>query len=476
MKRKSCMLLIFIAMAVTSTLSFAQNNYKDLQTALRNDKEVNINAFKKEERERIENKYNDPIFKEQLTEMFFATMRDFLNEESNLCEFNFIKRFHDELVNTGLAADRVSVEEYFKLLRATHAIDDLLYEILISINNDYTGMNKLDLSKGSSTLFWKRTELFKHNNLSDLFLNFNKWPDESSICSNQEYIYIKNNIWISNEKKSERTGDLKALIIKAYDEKVIDLETYHKLEYFRKESDINKRNLWLKDYLKTILNVKNKLTPLTKTYEGQDIENEDPYASERVERFSSLTRRKILYQKYDATQIMMLAQVLQRASQRMGVDPDTDTSSAVILMEFNILQPNGERRNYVERIELDPQSQYNLARRLLRKDILDLQMMDTFNKLTISYTDVVVAAYETGYITHEDLEFVVKYDDLWNPEMTRWEKISNFVFNVAGYSSFFIPPPWSVVTSIVLTVVEGVVEDKFFKNGAQNDNPATFIE
>lgn len=159
----------------------------------------------------------------------------------------------------------------------------------------------------------------------------------------------------------------------------------------------------------------------------------------------------------------------------MGVDVDTDSKRPVISQEFSVLQPNGERSNYVETIELDPQSQYNLARRLLRKDMTELQMMDIFVSKKITHEDIVMAALETGYVSLEEIEFVIQYDDLWNPEKTKFEKISGFIFTVAGYSTFFLPPPWNITASIALGVIEGLVEAKN-KKGSENDNPATFIE
>lgn len=262
---------------------------------------------------------------------------------------------------------------------------------------------------------------------------------------------------------------------KAFEEGLINLESFHKLEYLRDDSSVSKRYVWMKDYLKIIFQAKNQMTPISRSYKPISLEDEDKFSSERVRRFSKLTRRELLYKKYDENQIILLSQVLQKASRRMGVDVDTDSSRPYIGQEFSVLQPNGERRSYVERIELDPQSQFNLARRLLRKDMVELQMMDLFNGLKVTYEDVVMAGFETGYITVEDINYVVRYDDLWNPNITKYERVMGLVFKVAGYSSFFLPTPWNVVATIAIGIVDGIVE-KRTSTGAENDNPATFIE
>jgi hypothetical protein len=86
-----------------------------------------------------------------------------------------------------------------------------------------------------------------------------------------------------------------------------------------------------------------------------------------------------------------------------------------------------------------------------------------------------MAALETGYISLEDIEYVVKYDDLWNPHKSDFEKIVGFVGTVAGVSTIFLPPPWNITASIAVGIIEGLVLSKN-KNGARNDNPSTFIE
>ena len=166
---------------------------------------------------------------------------------------------------------------------------------------------------------------------------------------------------------------------------------------------------------------------------------------------------------------------MQRASKRMGVDPDTISTTPVIIQEQSTVNAQGEREITIEKIELDPQSQYNLARRLMRKDIVDTQMMSLFNGVKITYNDVVMASLEVGYISLEDIEFVVKYDDLWNPERTKFDRMSRFVFSPLGYSTFFLPPPWNATASLALGVIENVV-DANHRNGAYNDNPGTYIE
>jgi hypothetical protein len=103
-------------------------------------------------------------------------------------------------------------------------------------------------------------------------------------------------------------------------------------------------------------------------------------------------------------------------------------------------------------------------------------MMDNFTGLKITFDDVVMAAYETGYISIDDINYVVKYDDLWNPQMSKYQKYKGFIVRVAGYSTFFLPPPWNIIATIAIGVTDSVIDNRYFQDGAENDNAATFIE
>jgi len=449
----------------------------DLQK-LKNDKEVTISSFSKRDKDQILEKYNDKVLNEKIQTIFNSTVLEFINDENKQCEADFYNRLVANFEKANIANDKDSIEEHLKMLRSISAIDDILFDIIASINRDAIKFKEIDLTKKPNKVFVaKHEERLEKNNVEDLYYAFNSWPDEKSSCSTQEFIRLKDSIIIPvSAKSSTKLTYMNTLNRKALEKKQISLETYNKLEFLRTKSNLEKRYVWLNDYFKIIFGAKNRMMPLTKGYEVKNLDTEDKYASERIKRFSRLTRRKQLYTKYNETQIILLAQVLQKASKRMGVDPDTITKAPYLVNEWATLNQSGERETYVERIEIDPQSQFNLARRLLRKDMVDLQMMSMFTNVDITYEDLVMASFEVGYITIEDLEYVVKYDDLWNPETSKYERVSKFVFTTAGYATFFLPPPFNVVTSIALGIVEGIADKKFNPDGAHNDNPGTFIE
>jgi hypothetical protein len=467
-------LLLFSAGIFLIQNSFAQYSMDKISN-LRNDKEVIIRSIKKSERLKIASKFPSTIENAETTNVFYLTLKEFLEREDKQCELKLIELIKKNFEAAKLDSSEEGLQDLFKMFRITHAIDDIFYDILTSLNKDYASLAELKLDRKRLQVTLKHKKLINKNNVKELFSGFSEWPDESSRCVYKEYIYIKSHIFNKNEKLSQRDKHFKILTKKALDEKVIDIETFNKLEFLRTKSTVNTRNYWLADYFKVIFNAKNKMRPINATYVVKNLEDESDYSTERVKRFSRITRRKLLYKKYDETQIILLAQILQKASRRMGADPDTISLPPRITQEFSILNDQGERETYVEQIELDPQSQYNLARRLLRKDMTDLQMMDVFVGKQITHEDIVMAAFETGYITLEDIEYVVKYDDLWNPNKTSFEKIVGFVGTIAGVSTIFLPPPWNITISIAIGVIEGLILGTQ-KNGAENDNPSTFIE
>ncbi len=471
------MRLQLIPLLITGLMSLTALATVPMETIekLKNDKEVVVSVFSKKDQKAIQSKFSSTQENKKIASILYTTIQNFLDQDDEQCELRFIDQLKKNFQSAKLDTSEEGLQDLFKMLRVTHAIDDIFYQILTGLHQDQIEFGDLKLDKKRLNLGLKHKKLVKNNDVKELFSGFTEWPDETSRCVYQEFIFVKNNIKNKDNKFSDKNKFLKQLIKIAYKEKVFDLATFNKLEYLRTKSFVTKRNFWLKDYFKIIFNAKNKMRPIKATYVVKNLEEEDGFTSERIRRFSRMTRRQLLYKKYDETQIILLSQIIQRASRRMGVDPDTVSGRPVISQEFNTLNENGERETYVERIELDPQSQFNLARRLLRKEMVETQMMETFIGLEITYEDLVAAAFETGYITFEDLEYVVKYDDLWNPNISSFERIIGFTFNVAGIGSIFLPPPWNITATIALGVVEGLILNTR-KNGAENDNPATFIE
>lgn len=441
---------------------------------LKNDKEVLISSFSKNEQDRILEKFKDDNKREALINTFYKSVYQFLNNNDENCETSFIQRLTDDLEKTSYARTQEEYLDIFKMLRVSSSIDDIFYDILQDLLKDHYAQKEIKLNEKPFT-FKDYSKEYKKEDLEFYFNKFKTYPDEITTCSYKEFIRLKESVSTDKDSSSKKYKKTKSAALSAYAQGVITLSTYNKIQFLIEKSTIKDRQVWLSDYFKIIFSAKNKMIPFKRTYNVINLEDENVYSSEKIKRFSTLTRRKILFQKYDESQIILLSQVMKKASQRMGVDPDTKSGIPYLMQEFEITNADGQVENYVERIDLDTQSQFNLARRLLRKDIVALQMMKTFHGVEITYSDLVLASLETGYISLDDIEYVVKYDDLWNPQISKTDRMVNMAFRIAGYGTFFLPPPWNITAGLALTIIEGIVDSKKV-DGASNDNPNTFIE
>lgn len=453
-----------------------ENYTYDSLSKIRNDKEVVISSFSKSEKTRILNKFSNKEEVAKIQKIFIDNLYSFLNVDDAHCETRYISNLFRDLkrLNGNLAEEEML--DIFKMLRVNNSIDDVYYEILESLSRDYYSHESVVLKaaavKGPFTNYEKKAKAY---DLEQLFSNFKTFPDETSSCSYSEFIRLRENVGGLKDKVTSKNKELKKLAYLALDKKLISLETYNELKFLADNSTLNRRNVWLNNYFRITFLAKNKMIPFKRNYKVINLEDESKFSSERIKRFSSITRRKILFKKYDESQIILLTQVMKKASQRMGVDPDTKTSVPYLIHQFYIEKESGQTQNLVEKIELDTQDQFNLARKLLRKDMVALQMMKSFQNVDITYTDLVMASLETGYISLDDIEYVVKYDDLWNPETSKTDRMINMTFRIAGYGTFFLPPPWNVTAALALSVIEGIVDSKNI-NGASNDNPNSIIE
>jgi hypothetical protein len=477
---KLIQLITFSTLIVATNCFSALNDVsKEEISKLYNDKEVESQYLSKKELQAFENVDEASILL-QKNALYDATY-NLIQNFNTRCELKLIDLYKQNLKLNNQKSSSQDIVRSLKVLRRKNHIDDIFLNLLLNINADYNALSssknyKAPLRRINS----KKTRAFLElNDIKDIYQNFTQWPDETELCVYQQFNFVKFSITTEDNKPLKNKDRIKLLYkmnLSALNKEIISRETYNRLEYLRKDSFIRNRTLRLEDYLEITIKAKNSMVSLNSEYESDDISaEENKFSSKRLKWYKKLTRRTKLYQKYTSTQIVLMSQVIQKASRRMGVDPDVQASTPVITQNFVIENVDGTLENYVEKITLSPQSQFSLARRRMRKDILDLQMMDTFIGKEIFYEEVVMAAFETGYVTIEDLKYVIQYDDLWNPSRTRFEKVLGFIRSVVGVATFFVPPPFNVGASLALTIADGIISNATRK-GMDNDNPATFID
>lgn len=466
------------------SLTAAQANIFDYVTVekLKNNKEAQSVFITKKDKHKLLEKYPNQELYKKLENLFYASVVKFDQDSNHRCELNLISYFRDALESNEL--DLANINDYLKLLLINQSIDDILYEFTIGINKDINELNEIDIKYTKSkkrNKSYKKDKLVSNNDLNELYQPFiGSWPDEKNTCLYQEFNYIISNLKDKQSKKEKKLNYKKKIKLMgklneaSFKSGLITKGAYKKLEYLRKKSFITERMIRLDDYFYIILNAKDKMASGTQQYEIINIEDENDFSTEKMRRFSKLTRRKKLYNKYDPTQIIMLAKVFENASRRAGVDPDIESQAPYIAQEYSYLDDNGKSVTKVEKIILDPQSQYNWARRMMRTEISNLEMMDAFYGKKVFFNEVIMAAFETGYITIEDISYAVQYDDLWNPSKSKFERIIGYIFRATSIATFFLPPPYNIFVPLGISITEGIVDSKL-EGGRGNENPATII-
>lgn len=469
-------LLLLLALVMASISSYAQVTFDDLKI-LKNNKEPTISAFSQKDQEAIKGSFPDPDYRRTVRNKLYLSIMEFLNNDYSKCEMSIVNRFVDKINITGLTVNQTYIEKLLKMLRIDNAIDDIAYKMLSAINQDYFALSEIEQKYTDTNLNLNSN---RPSELSELYESFKKWPNETTECAYGRFIDLLENVPLSKKPKKKKVFKTRLKTLASYNKQalkasIISPASYHKLEYLRRHSNVIRGELWFADYFQTMQTVKDSNANDQPDNSIYQFEKENNFSSEHLKRLNKISVRELLYIKYNAQQISQLAEVLIKASRRMGSDPNVEAYLPTITQEFTIINDQGEKENYVETLKLTPLEQYNYARKRMRKDILDLQVTEEFRSTDIYYRDIVMAALETGYITFEEISVVVQYDDLWNPTKTKFEKVMNFIFGVANVGTFFVPPPFNIVSSIALTVVEGVIDQKH-KNGADNDNPATIID
>lgn len=192
------------ALTLASSATYADYSRKDV-LKVRNDKEVMITAFNKKERDRIVEKYQDKDLRDKISNVFYDTLLNFLNERENQCELRFVEDLRDAFNKSGLPNDEKSIIDHLMMLRVYNGIDDIFFKILKDDIQDFHGLKKINLGKKPNKLILKHEKLLANNDIKDLYSNFDQFPDEIDQCSYQEFIFIRNKIKNKENKKIRKS-------------------------------------------------------------------------------------------------------------------------------------------------------------------------------------------------------------------------------------------------------------------------------
>ena len=363
---------------------------------------------------------------------FLKDTLDFFTEHGE-CELQLSRTMLEKALYYNLISDKYELYTLLNYLRLQNHIDDIFLRI---------STNLLDIEIRASEMEWSKpvrpfnasNNITREIDITRIYAPFKIQPDEKSSCVISNWRKLIYGLGWYNLKNRDLL--MKKLNYRALNEGTIQLETYHTLEVLRDykviDWDIN-----LYQYLDVIENAKDKLTKHTKSSTSFS-----DFSSKIMSRKEKITHRERLFKDYTSTQIMMLADIIHKASRRM------DASRVSINFE------NYEMPTETEIYVLSPMERYRLSLKMLRKDIAETMRSELFQGKVINYEDLVSAAFETGLVESQDLEMILNFEEFWNPKIPRWKMYANFAFQMAGSASFYLPPPFNILGALALAVTQ----------------------
>jgi hypothetical protein len=356
-----------------------------------------------------------------------------LEKIDTTCEIGLVKQLQADAKKMEVITDAQETDVLLSYLRSQDMIDDVLYKLLrdsTSVQSDFI----VNADERPARPFNVYTRQNADIEVEKMYAPFKQWPDDVKKCTLNTYFDVVNTLTFKNAK--DRDSQMSKLNYIAYVNGTIDLATYNKLMTLQDKA-VYDWPIYFRRYADIINNAKDKLTktPEAKTTHGFTVE----YVSKR----DKLTQRGNLYRTYNSTQVMMLAQIIEKTAKRM------DARNVSINWQYTE-DPNGEREIYV----LSPMEQYRAAIKMLRKDMAEVMRSDAFRGTGLTYDHLIAAAFETGFIKSNELDQVLKFEDFWNPKTPRWKAYANFAFSLAGTATFYLPPPWNILGAIGLVLTQ----------------------
>lgn len=436
----------FVLLVASAVLLLADANAFDVKL-LQNNKEAFSRELTQQLAAEAESWGSHHRLGADLPKFVLKALTDTFNEMERIdttCELGLVAQLQKDAMKYHVIETNGEVLDLAGYLRHNNLIDDILYGMIKKstyITLDFVNNASVKAPRPFNTYTAQTSKV----DIKKLYAPVAQWPDDIKSCTVDTYFDMIGTLTFKNSK--ERDGLMVKLNYQALTQGVIDLATYNKLETLRKRAVLD-WPIYLKRYADVINNAKDKLTKTPESKATND------FAVEYVSRRDSLTQRGNLYRTYNSTQIMMLAQIIEKTAKRM------DAKRASINWQYS--DDPADQEIYV----LSPMEQYRAAIKMLRKDMGEIMRSEAFKNTALEYEHLIAAAYEAGFIKSEELDLVLKFEDFWNPKTPRWKTYANFAFSLAGTASFYLPPPWNIIGAIGLVLTQSK-----FVEGEPKPNP-----
>ncbi|WPU65932.1 hypothetical protein [Peredibacter starrii] len=431
--KKIVLLLVSVLLLVTNANAF------DVRL-LANNKEANSRLLSANDLTNLQQWIQQHRLEEaELKSRARIVLQETMNEEEKIdttCEVGLITRLTNKARSQDILGPSEELHMFSMYLRKNDMIDDIFFRLL----KDSTSV-RLDLiNRVNARLPFMRPNNSGMENgldIKKLYEPFQTWPDDVKTCTLDTYFNMV--VKLTWKTAKERDTKIKNLNYHAYRQGVIDLAIYNKLEVLRNRA-VLEWPITFKRYIDVVNNAKDKLT------KNPEISTDHTFSEKYVSRKERLTQRGRLFKNFNSTQIMMLAQIIERTAKRM------DAKQVSLNWQYTE-DPQGETEVYI----FSPMEQYRAAIKMLRKEMGEVMRSEAFKNTGLEYDDLIAAAYETGFIKSEELDYVLKFEDFWNPQNPKWKTYASFAFSLAGTATFYLPPPWNIIGAVALVLTQSKV-------------------
>lgn len=349
------------------------------------------------------------------------SLRKIINDKTiNRCATKVVSEIQKEL--------SLSSEDETELailgLRLDDSIDDIAAGILIkAADSNFLShpIAKNDLTTEEET---KALDIYK-TKITDL--------QNKTLCSEDTYRTLVGKL---NEASYKFIKNLKHLNKLALDKKIIKENDFKTLERMRAKK--------VHEWPITLSSYRNALDTVAKNFPTRKKESAKLVTD--AGRFKNKTSlRQGLYEKFNATQIILLANVVKSLKKRLEAKD--------ITIHINYVDQESEI------INLSPMEKFRFILKLLRKELALINNSTMINGRQATFLDIITAAYEVGYISADEIDQFAALEEIWNPKKTTKEKVMVWVKLFGGVASVLLPPPFGFLSVMAIMLIDQQVSE-----------------
>jgi hypothetical protein len=343
-------------------------------------------------------------------EIFFQSLQEF--NQGSICGYSLVS-----LIDAKASMLKIDSKDLFLLLRYENLIDDVVLNTLLK--NLQALKYKVRIAEDITI------PLLENNQI----LAFEEVEKNKRRCIDENF-----KIW-KNKLSREKTYSLESLIYAAYHNKIISNSTFHKM-YQAEAIKLDEDYVPLRDYISKKQRLRERF-PIN----PNEIHN---LTNKKIPQ-KRIGYRTRLYQKYDFIQIVLLANVIQKLKDQLN-------SSKV---KISVFDQSGE--NVIQEIELTEMERFRFAIKYLQKEMIEFANNPLVNTVP-EFLDLVVAAYEIGIVTTEEVAAIAGLEELWNPKKTFYEKYAAIIRLTGSVGTLLIPPPYGFIVALGLIAIEATAK------------------